>query len=195
MEKMFEIKIFKDSGFNDVDYFTSKNAIPGLNNYKVDLICKNGEEPRLYGALPKLGDELLGLIKIHTYATYVIFTFFVSSDDNKQAFTEFIQWTIDDLNFAGYPIQGTRTFGEELINVETSNNPYLPKTETAIKKWKDVYGVIQNMRNQAADSDALELLIPKLADFRDRIKQELSLVYCEKTISRIIKAGDAGFLI
>ena len=50
------------------------------------------------------------------------------------------------------------------------------------------------MRAEAAESDELELYIPKLADYRDRIKFELNIERSEKTISKIIKAGDDGFL-
>lgn len=200
MEKIYKIKILKESGFNDIDYFGSACNLPRLKKFLVYPITKSnliesGIDSKLYGAHTKLDDILLGFVEIITYATYIVFTFYVSSDENRQAFSEFIESTIGDLEFAGFPVQDARHLGEEPIDVDDNNNYKIPKTPAARKKWKDAYAAIRNMQNEAADSDDYERYIPKLADYRDRIKQDLEQEYCEKTISRIKKAGDAGYLI
>jgi hypothetical protein len=203
MEEIFEIRILKDSGFNDIDYFGSTSVLPQLKKFIVEPVVKQeidetGNVTKLYSARKKLNGGILGFIRIVTYTTYIVFTFYVSNDENKNAFSKFIDSTIADLEFSGFSVHGSRNLIEEPIDVRNEDDYDLPITAAAIQRWKDIYDVCVKMRNEDNDSDgldSLEVFIPTLADYRDRIIEKLRIRRCEKTISKIIRAGDAGKLI
>ena len=74
---------------------------------------------------------------------------------------------------------------------------WFPKTEDALEKWKSAYNAILSMEIEYQHKwDELEIDNPKLKleDFRDRLIDELKQTYSTKTIGRIKRAGDNGWL-
>lgn len=138
--------------------------------------------------------QLLGGIGIKEFSTCVVVSFYLEEDIHEQAFSRFIEIIKGEMVFIGVEIMDTQGFGDTTINEENKVGPYLPKTENARKNWGRLYAIIQSMRDEAENSDEWEYSVPNYADYRDRIKQVLNVEYSERTISRIIKAGDAGLL-
>jgi hypothetical protein len=141
-----------------------------------------------------LNHDMLGVFTIRNFSKVTLISFYIEDNKYRQAFIEYIQWIIEEMKLVDFTILKAQGFGEDPINVENNNLPYVPKTEAARDRWRRAYTVIQDMRNEAYESDDLEIYIPKLADFRDRIKQEGMREYDKKTISYIINAGDKGLL-
>jgi hypothetical protein len=199
MEEIFEIKILRESGFNEIDYFGLTGVLPRLNKYIVDLVAKEGinefgEEVYLFGVSKKTDITFLGFFRIVSYPIFIVFTFYVSNDENKREFSKFIRSTINDLEFSGFPIQDSRSLGEDPIIVEDENDIYLPKTPAAIERWRRIFALIEEMKDEASNSDDWEGIMPTLADYRDRVIDRLGIRRSERTISDIIKAGAANLL-
>ena len=138
--------------------------------------------------------QLLGTIRFAEYSDCTVITFYVNNDHHTKTFLEVIELMIADIKFVGFIVLGIREFSEDKMNVDIETRSDLPKTKAALKRWRDAYNIIRIMQDEAANSDDLEIYIPKLADFSDRIKSVLGKHYCEKTISKIKKAGEAGLL-
>ena len=73
---------------------------------------------------------------------------------------------------------------------------YLPKKDKTIKQWKECYAIIITLRETYRELWEEFGDDPNLTkgDCRDAIRKEKDLKYSEKSIDRIIKAGDAGLL-
>lgn len=138
--------------------------------------------------------QLLGEIIEKYYTNCVVVEFYLKHEKYKQELIEFIKIKIKEMKFIGFQLLDQEDLSNDLINVEIKKRPYIPKTEKALKRWRKAFKIIQFMRDEASNSDRLEIYIPGLGDYRDRVNNELGYGYSEKTISQIRDAGDAGLL-
>lgn len=73
----------------------------------------------------------------------------------------------------------------------------LPKRQRQLDKWKKAWSIIRKTRTQFQkeyDNESTENPSPKLDDLRDALARKMKWKPSEKTVSRIIKAGEEGLL-
>jgi len=197
MKKVFQIRLSKITYEDFINFFDFTRFDPDRFNVKYmskdrHNYYENLEKVR-YGVFD-LNHVKLGFLRFKQYSKFSIIYFYIEENKYRQAFLEYIRNTIKEMKFVGFKIQETQAFNGDTINVENEGKPYFPKTEAARKIWREIYGEIKTYRLEIEDSDALDLFVPKPEDYRDRIKNKLQLKRTNKTISRIIRAGDAGLL-
>lgn len=72
---------------------------------------------------------------------------------------------------------------------------WFPKRNETLLKWRKAYKIICKMRKEERDPDDWgDDTAPTLADYRDRLRATLKWGPSERTVSRIIQAGDKGWL-
>lgn len=72
---------------------------------------------------------------------------------------------------------------------------WLPKTAKTLKKWREAYRILCKVRKEWRDPDDWgNDTTLKLADYRDALRSKMGWRPSEKTVSRILRAGDAGLL-
>ena len=80
-------------------------------------------------------------------------------------------------------------------SAKTQRPAWLPKKAETLARWSAAYEVICAMKKEERDPDDWgDDPRPRLADFRDRLAEEISWKPSDKTVSRIIQAGDTGWL-
>jgi len=139
-------------------------------------------------------DLFIGQIKIEAIASNVIVSFEVVEKTNVYSVLDFVEIVKRELSFSGIKISGSRNLIRPDVLPGNKSIDYAPKNRATLEKWKIVYSIILEMKEEETNSDLDEFYIPKLADFRERLRSVMKKEYSEKTISRIIKAGEAGLL-
>lgn len=126
----------------------------------------------------------------HEHASYVLISFYAHAETTC-ADVEALHREIA----AHWPLHTTPS-------AETERGPgahmppkWVPRKADTLKRWREAYKVICAMRDERRDPDDWgNDPKPRLADYRDRLKDNLDWAPSEKTIGRIIGAGGAGWL-
>lgn len=200
MEKIFQIKLAKVAEVELTKFFDITRNVPDhFEKFYVLSLELISTPTGFYSETEGNGvynsdHQLIGDIITKEFNNCTIVTFCLKNNKQRQELLEFIESTIDEMKFAGFTILETRDFGGDKIDINIDKKPYIPKTKAALDKWKKCYKVISAMDDEVSESDEWELKPPTLSEYHDRIINELNIEYCLKTISRIIKAGEAGLL-
>ena len=202
MKRIYQIKLYQVPEINLLQLLGFPN--PESKIYDKYFVKANsrlafplGFHPLVPGYdIYNLNHQLLGELIVDFIDNDIIrllLTFYLKDNELKDALLGFIDLLIKDIEFMDFNIKGIRRFDEDKDFLQ-NNGPRIPKSEKKLKIWKDCYSVIQTMKDEAVNSDDLEIYIPKIADYKDRIKHDLGIDYSDKTISDIKKAGEAGLL-
>lgn len=73
----------------------------------------------------------------------------------------------------------------------------LPQTRKARKRWRQLYGLLRELRVDdriSWEENDTRIDTVSIADWRDRITNELGKCPSDRTLQKIKKAGDAGML-
>lgn len=102
-------------------------------------------------------------------------------------------------HFAQASDKSTTAYGSEAQaeagQPATQSPKWLPKTAKKREKWREAYKIICEEREQWRDPDDWgNDTTLKLAEYGDALRDRMGWRPSEKTISRIIRAGDAGWL-
>ena len=198
MERIFLISLSRITIEDFIKFFELKTFDPDWYNVQIkppgDKVYHDEDFEKLRYRVFDLDHIKLGEFKLKNLSTTTIFTFYVLDNKYRQALLDYIQWTIKEMKLAGFTILNTEGFDEDASNVDNDNRPYLPKKEAVREKWREIYECIKDYLVELSDSDEDEIFVPKLVDIRSYIKLTLKIEYSTKTISRIIKAGEAGLL-
>ena len=137
-------------------------------------------------------DHRVGLINFEHYDKTTIIIFQFDVEIKKAPILEYIEFIERELRLCGFTIVHSQE-GDNSRRINSAQSKiHLPKTQKGLELWKRIYVVISEMRQKGLDD--YEIFIPKLVDYQDRIKLELGIERTTRTISDIIKAGDAGYL-
>lgn len=79
----------------------------------------------------------MGHFEKRTSEKFVIFTFYSDNDEQVQEFVEYIQSTLDDIVFIGYPIHGTRNFSEFSFILDIDNKPNIAREEGNLEEARE----------------------------------------------------------
>lgn len=202
MAKIAEIKLTNAEVPQFIKFFLERiDKIHQNNSYYTDFFDDSIEHPTLEDKIFSIGyfgwaiymnnQKNVGRIRYYQNSGTSILTFEGEEQEDPQSILEFAKFIQRQLKDSGFTITHFRDLtGVRVTTPEERNKIYVPKTEKTIKQWKTAYSIIKNMRKEAKN----ELYIPKLEDYRDRITMKMHVTWGEKTISRIIKAGDANRL-
>ena len=200
MDKIFQIKLAKVAEVELIKYFDiTRNKPDQFDKFYVLLSDLISTPSGFYSEIEGYGvynsdHQLLGDVRIDEYSFCTVLSFFLKNKKHRQEFLDFIELTANDMKFIGFTVIDTREFGADKIGIEVEEKPYVPKGEKALVKWKQCYRLICEYREELADSDDWVLKPPNKKDMSDRIKYDTGISYTERTISDIIKAGEAGLL-
>jgi len=202
MERIFQIKLSRIDYEDFLKFFDVQ--WPNLNcsdKYCVLMtfpsVFKNPSAIVYDSAIYRVYDSnqiILGNFRLKQFSNSTIISFYNEDKVKKQAFFDYIQHILEEMKLVGFTILETQEFGEDTITEDVYKRYKLPKRKADRKKWIDVYKCIIDYLVELSDSDEDEIFVPKLVDIRSYIKLTLNIEYSTKTISRIIKAGEAGLL-
>jgi hypothetical protein len=202
MKRIYQIKLHKVSEF---DLFQLL-GFPNSESIIYEKYCvkkkSHGQFPLgIHPLIPRydiysLDLQLLGKLMIN-YINYsstdLLLTLYLEENKQRDSLMNFIELMRKDMDFMDFNVKGFRGLCED-NDLPMGKKLKIPTQDIALRKWRNSYKIIQTMQDEAANSDDLDIYIPTLADFRDRLKHDLGITYSERTISDIRKAGKAGLL-
>jgi len=203
MEKIFQIilkkvdvgdlhKFFNIHGAGKPDPIRFDNYFVKLFDVDTSRIVSDGFDQFYFGVFDS-EKNLLGIFRINEYSNKTIIYFFIEDKKHMQAFLVYINSIRQEMKLHDFKILDAHVFGEDNKTID-GEEIYIPKTEAARKKWRDIYKCIVDYVEELSESDDDEIFVPKLEDYCSRIISELNIKISTKTISRIKMAGDAGLL-
>jgi hypothetical protein len=177
-----------------------------------------GWEIRVRGNLNEIGR-----LQIKEYEIGVLISYWSKTDDGWNVVNKFMNQLFAQLKLDGYTViprdkkpiedqvrelrkkyQKSDILVEKGSGISTQSgkrknmcDDLLPTGKAAKEKWKKVYEIIKRTRHnyleEYKDSSTKPGII-KLPDFQDAIANELNITIGERTLRKIIKAGDMGCL-
>lgn len=200
MEKIYDIKLSAvDSRDLIVLFGAGVNPPQNPDKYYVKIprlesdgfkFVSEAEEYGIYNS----DHQLIGEIQTKEYLKATVFSIYIHDNKYRESLAEFVELMKRDMKIAGLTILEFYEYGNKSIVHRSREEIYVPKTEAALKRWIEAYQIILEMKSEEAEPDDYDIYIPKHEDFRDRIRKKMKQEYCDKTISRIITAGDADLL-
>lgn len=202
MVKIAEIKLANAELSQFISFFLERiDKIHQDKNYYTDFFDDSIKHPTLEDKKFSIGyfgwaiymnnQKNVGRIRYYQNSATSILTIEGEEQEDPQSLLEFAKFIQRQLMDSGFTVKEFHDLtGVQVATSEERNKIYTPKTEKTKEKWKLAYSIIEEMREEAEE----ECYTPKLADFRDRITKEMHVTWGEKTISRIINAGDANRL-
>lgn len=204
MKKIYEIRL---TGINEDDlfgfFFYRLNKDHNINHYYVSF-HKDFSNPstadrrfavKVFGwGIYSNEDRFVGQIKITNILDSTILTFEVVDKKDFKTVLAYIEAIKSELLFSGINVLRFRDFLQSEVLPGNRKRVYIPVKGYTLEKWKKAYSYILELKDEAADTDDDEIYIPKLLDYRDRLIEKMNVKYGTKTISRIMKAGEAGLL-
>jgi len=201
MEKIKQIRLSRVE-YNDlIQFFDFRRRPPDrVDKYYVLILMRVTDN--LLGLWPEAcsfgvfdsDHNKLGEFKLKNFSNATAISFYIEDNKYQQAFLDYIQSIVEEMKLIGFTILETRGFGEDEVDIKNPNKIYLPNTEAALDKWRKCYKVICKMKDEVPESDEWKLKAPTHMDMRDRIIFETGIEYHIRTISDIIKAGEASLL-
>lgn len=200
MKNVYKIRIASD---DKTEFFNVLFASKGIPECEKKYFVRSplGESPPsdLFQGISQFqindsSGNFLGNMVLQEMNEVIVVTFNANNDIHRKVLSKYIKQKIEEMKSAGININKIHKYSKPEDNSSNNEKPYFPSTKAALKKWRISYDIICKMREEAVESDNLEIYVPKLRDFHDRIKSDVLLHYSDRTISRIIKAGDEGFL-
>jgi hypothetical protein len=167
--------------------------------------------------------EEIGRLTINDYKVGILISYWSITDDGWNVVNEFMNLLFSQLKQDGYPViprneksieiqvkELRRKFKKSTSFLEQSEgdslfsknrkdicSELLPASKTTKERWKRIYGVVVKTRQDYLEEykdHSSKRSKGKIPDYQDAIAAELMITVGERTLRKIIKAGDLGFL-